>query len=181
MMKYLTVSFFGHRQVLDRRRVEEDLKRVVENLINKGAKTFKVGAHGEFDNIAFYVCKKFLDKNSLINIDLVKSSIRQVIRKEEFGFVENSEASIKIVTYPIEEVYFKNQIITTNKFMVDDSDVIVCYVDMERRNSGAKKIVNYAKKQRKQIINIFEKVVDEDFNKLRTEEKMAKIREFLKK
>ena len=39
--------------------------------------------------------------------------------------------------------------------MIDDSDLIICYVDMMKSESGAKKTVKYAIKRGKLIINLF--------------------------
>ncbi len=41
--------------------------------------------------------------------------------------------------------------------MVDESDLIICYVDMNNYKSGAKTTILYAIKQNKKIINLFEK------------------------
>ena len=40
--------------------------------------------------------------------------------------------------------------------MIDDSDLIVCFVDMSAYGSGAKKAVSYALKQNKKVINLFD-------------------------
>ena len=57
--------------------------------------------------------------------------------------------------YNIEEQHYKNRIIFTNKKMVDNSDLIICYFNMNSYKSGAKNTVKYALKQGKNIINLF--------------------------
>ena len=39
--------------------------------------------------------------------------------------------------------------------MVNDSDLVICYVNMEEYRSGSKTTVKYAQKQGKEIINIY--------------------------
>ena len=39
--------------------------------------------------------------------------------------------------------------------MVDDADLIICFVDKTMTNSGALKAVRYAKKQGKIVMNLF--------------------------
>ncbi len=73
------------------------------------------------------------------------------------------------MTYPIENEYYKNQISLSNRYMVDDSDVIICYVDFNRYLSGAKKAVKYAEKQGKEIIQLFrieDKISDAEFENI---------------
>lgn len=57
--------------------------------------------------------------------------------------------------------------------MIDSSDLIICYVDMNISKSGAKNAIFYAMKNNKEIINLFE---EEDVNSNRiTKEEFEKI------
>ena len=49
----------------------------------------------------------------------------------------------------------KNRIIFSNKKMIDDCDLVVCYVNMKVSKSGSRTAINYAIKQKKKIINLF--------------------------
>ncbi len=46
--------------------------------------------------------------------------------------------------------------------MYDESELVVCYVDMNKGISGAKNAVKYAKKRGKQVINLFVKIENEN-------------------
>lgn len=58
--------------------------------------------------------------------------------------------------YDVEDIYYKNRITYSNKKMVDNCDLVICYVDMKSYKSGAKTAVNYALKQNKKVINLYE-------------------------
>ena len=62
---------------------------------------------------------------------------------------------VQTMLYDIENVHFKNQIIVSNKKMVDDSNLIICYVNMNKHKSGAKRAILYAIKQNKPVINLY--------------------------
>ncbi len=68
---------------------------------------------------------------------------------------DNKINNYDCISYPIEHLHFKQRITETNKFMIEDANFIVCYVDTDITNSGAKKAVNYANKQNKIVINLY--------------------------
>lgn len=143
----MVCSFFGHRLVFECNRVGEKLERVVEEKIKQGYDTFLVGRHGDFDKIVLSVLSQ-LRKVYDINIKIVYTNLNHLTQK-------NFYLEFETLIYPIEEVYFKNRISFTNKCMVDDSDLIICYVDKNRTGSGAKRAMNYAMKKQKEVINLF--------------------------
>lgn len=60
--------------------------------------------------------------------------------------------------YYIEDEFYKNRIISSNKQMIENCDILVCYVDEKVKNSGSKRILSYAKKKGLKIINLFSEV-----------------------
>ena len=154
-------TFIGHRSFC-RIGIKEKLTNIVENEINNGCKNFIIGSHGEFDEMALDVCRSLRCKYEDIVIEVVLTSLHKI--KKPIGF--NDEYEIEYIPpyfdvlttmYEIDDVYFKNKIFVSNKKMVDECDTLICYVDKNRRPSGAVKILNYAKKTNKKIINVFEK------------------------
>ena len=57
-----------------------------------------------------------------------------------------------IVYPPLEKVPFRFAISKRNEWMVDNADIIIGYV--KNQYGGAYKILEYAKRQRKNIINL---------------------------
>ena len=83
-----------------------------------------------------------------------------MLKKDEYGnsridFYKNNDC--KTLFYDIEDIHYKNRITYSNKKMVDESDIIICYVDMNSYKSGAKTAVKYALKQNKKVINLYDK------------------------
>ena len=157
-----TIAFFGHRTILNKNDIKERLTTLLKKLLTQGFRDILIGSHGEFDEIALEVslnCKKKIDKNLKVSVVLTSLSC---LNKDKSGFskidfYKNSEC--ETVFYDIEETYFKNYITFSNKKMIDNSELIICCVDMRRRYSGAKTAINYAVKKNKKIINLFN---DED-------------------
>ncbi len=143
-------SFFGHSMFVECRIDLKKFKTTIETLIKKGVHTFLVGNHGEFDKLALQTCLELKDKYSHIKIIKVLSNI------SSFSKEKLHNKNIEIITYPIEQYHFKQRILKTNQFMIDNSDVIVAFVDMREIKSGAKQAILYALRKNKQIINLFE-------------------------
>ena len=151
----MVVVFFGHRQLRQESVVRERLKNEVEQLIKQGANKFLIGNHGQFDRVALSVCRELRKTYKDIKIIVVFTSLA-VFQKDEYGISGISGLEdVETMTYPIEDEHFKNQIVVNNRYMVDDSDVVVGYVDMKEYRSGAKRAINYAKRQHKTVINLF--------------------------
>ena len=153
-----TIAFFGHRQIFNKQLVEERLIKVIEEVIPQGFSKFLIGSHGEFDSIALSTCLRYKRRNNgNITINVVLTSLSALSRKK-YGY---SKADIyknkgcEPILYDIEDEYIKNRIIASNKKMVDESDLIICYVDRNLHKSGAKSAILYALKQNKRVINLF--------------------------
>lgn len=136
----MKVTFFGHRDVTGDA-LKRELACSIESLISLGATEFYLGGRGNFDQMAANVLRSFKPIYPYIRITLVISDINK-------GFDPNIyDDSI----YPqLENVPPKYAIPRRNKWMVDYSDVIICFV---RRNyGGACAAVQYAKRKKKTII-----------------------------
>jgi len=167
----INICFFGHRNLWGKD-VRERLKTEVESHLDDEVHCL-IGTHGEFDSLALSVCRDLRKTYSNIKITVVFTSLN-VLKKDkelEYSIADNYD-DVQTMIYDIEEEYFKNQIVVSNRKMVDDSDIVICYVDMKEYRSGAKRAVNYAKKQGKTIINLFDEK-DRPFYGMSEEEKKA--------
>lgn len=152
-----TIAFFGHRRLFDNSATQKRLIETLQEVVPQGFSRLLIGCHGEFDKLVLSTClnhKNTIDNHIKINVVLTSLSF---LNKDEYGF---SKADIynkncETIFYDIEETHFKNRITFSNKKMVDESDLIICYVDMKAYRSGAKTAVNYALKQSKKVINLF--------------------------
>ena len=60
-----------------------------------------------------------------------------------------------MVMYEIEELHYKQQIVASNKQMINACDTLICYVRPQAWRSGAQAIMNYAKKRGLKIVNLY--------------------------
>ena len=154
-----TIAFFGHSNVFNVQEVEKLLAQMLIEVIPNGYSKLLIGCHGEFDKIALSTCINHrMNVNRNIEISVVLTSL-SFLNKDKYGysradFYKNKGA--ETIFYDIENVYFKNRITYSNKKMIDDSDLIICFVDMKSYKSGAKSAINYALTKGKPIINLFE-------------------------
>lgn len=153
-----TISFFGHRKIFDKTAIQKNLTSLLDEFIPKGYFRILVGRHGDFDKLVLETCinyKKNIDER--LNINVVLTSL-SYLNKNEYGYsvVDNyKDKGCDTIFYEIEDVYFKKRITVSNKKMIDESDLIICYVNENVSQSGAKTAINYAYKHKKTVINLF--------------------------
>lgn len=146
------VGFIGHREAfgLD----TAALRSTVEELIGEGYKEFIVGTHGVFDSEALRACKEAKERHPYIEVEVVLTSLNK-LKRSEFGYNYYEDLNTKM--YEIENEHFKRKIIVSNRYMIDECDVIVCYVYRSCWHSGAALAYRYAEKTGKRIINLYKR------------------------
>ena len=154
-------AFIGHRKVYYSDKVKERLEAAIAEQIKNGCKSFIMGTHGEFDSLALSCCRKARDTYPDIEIDVVLTSYHTVEKKDEFDYVPYQD--VNTFMYDIEDEHFKRQIIVSNRKMIDECDILICYVDKKQSPSGAKMAMNYAKRKGLKIINLFREDDDPTF------------------
>ena len=155
MMDVFTVTFFGHRYIDNFFAVENKLEETIRDLLcSKQYVEFLVGRSGEFDQM---VSSTILRLKRNVRDD--NSALRLVLPYPTAEF-ENNEDSFYNYYDEIEicdesaKAHFKGAMQIRNRSMVDRADLVVCYI--EREEGGAFQTVQYAKKQEKQILNLYE-------------------------
>ena len=146
-------AFIGHRNVYYEGKISKRLKAAVEERIKNGCKSFIMGTHGDFDSLALSVCKEARKTYRDINIEVVLTSLNAVGKKDELHIDHYSD--VATLMYDVEDAHFKRRITISNRKMIDECDTLICYVDERQYRSGAKKAMNYAKRNGVKIINIF--------------------------
>lgn len=148
-MNDFIVSLFGHREIRDLYRMEEGLVKLLKELIQaKPYVVFLVGRNGEFDEYAASVIKRMRRE---INDE---SSELDLVLPYTVSDIEYYEKYYDDVIIPERSsaAHRKNAITQRNRWMIERSDLIVCYV--ERENGGAYDALRYAERLGKQIINL---------------------------
>lgn len=134
-------TFFGHRECfgLDSR----VLQQAIEELITQGVDTFFVGNQGQFDS-AVYSCLKQLRKEyPYIRVCVVLAYL-PTEKKEHDDMTDTM--------YPEIEGHPKFAIERRNRWMIDHSDYLLCYIN--RTWGGAYKFAKSAKRRGKTVINL---------------------------
>lgn len=133
-------SLFGHRYVSDSIKIK--LKEELIDLItNKGCDKFYVGNNGDFDRIALRVLKELSENYSMVYHVVL-------------AYIDSGKGYEDISIYPegLEFVNKRFAISSRNRWMVDNSDYVLCYVQY---SGGAEQALKRARAQGKKVINIF--------------------------
>ena len=144
-----TCCFTGHR-ILKREFSIEDLSIIIQKVIDDGYRTFLVGMARGFD----LKCVKVLtEKKQKYDIEIIacmpcKDQNKYFTKKENQEFLEMLALTDKKVY--IQENYDKECMFLRNKYMVDNSSLLIAYYHYQR--GGTHSTVTYAIKQNKNII-----------------------------
>ena len=150
-----TVAFFGHRYIDDPLKAEELLEEQIRKLISeKEYVDFLVGRNGEFDqgvsSTVLRVRKNVRDDNSALVLVLPYPTAEYLNNDKYFhDYYTDVE-----ISYEASKTHPKSAIQIRNREMVDRADLVICYI--EEKHGGAYRTIQYAKKQRKIIINLAE-------------------------
>ena len=150
-MNIFTVSLFGHRECEDLRYIESQLRPIIEQLLeDKSYVNFLIGRNGEFDEYAASVIKRARKEIQADNSEL---TLVIPYTLADIEFYEKYYDDI-IIPESLHGVHPKSAISAKNRWMVEQSDLIIVYV--ERESGGAFTAMKYAKKLGKRVVNLFE-------------------------
>ncbi len=149
------VCFIGHRSICNNN-IKLYLYKEIKKQIENGCKHFMVGTHGDFDNLVLYVLRELKKNYKDILIEVVITSLNQI--KPKFYDLSKKATpynDVKTVMFDIENLHYKRRIIASNKFMIDNSQILICYVDTKKTFGGAIIAFNYATKKGLHVVNLF--------------------------
>lgn len=141
----MTVTFCGHRCTQDTPELRGWLTDCVEKLIAEGADTFYLGGYGDFDRIAASVVWKLKQRYPQIESVLVLAYLGREVNAEHYDRTMYPE---------IEGGPMRFAISKRNRWLVDNSDVLIAYVILD--SGGAAAARRYAMRRKKRIINYME-------------------------
>lgn len=131
--------FCGHRQILDMNFTEIIKKNIIDLVENEEVTTFYSGGMGNFDNW----CEKIVNiererKYSYLKLCLVVPYMNKKINTLQPGIYD------EIIVPDLENVYYKRSIIMRNRWMAENSDIMLCGVKHDY--GGAYQMMKYAEK-----------------------------------
>ena len=142
----MVCTFFGHRHIPDT--IEPTLKETIINLIiNKNVNVFYVGNQGGFDSLVRKCLRELKSEYPFISYAVVLAYMPSF--KNEDDYMDYSDT-----IYPegLEKCPPKFAIINRNKWMINQADYVVVYVDCIV--GGAVKFKEMAERKGKIVINI---------------------------
>lgn len=143
--------FAGHANIPNKEEGKIKLRTEIINLIeNEKVTTFYSGGKGDFD----WLCAKAVDELRK-DYPFIKSYwVLSYMPKEKDDYTESVSKIFDDTVYPnIENVPQRFAIVKRNKWLVNNSDFLIAYVEHDW--GGAYKTLEYAEKRRKiKIINI---------------------------
>ena len=138
----MKISFFGHRSFVNNKSYENVIFDIFDKIKNNEHIEILLGGYGNFDKFALNCAQKL--KNKYPNLSITKV-VPYLDSKDIAGY--------DLVLYPLlENVPRKFAIIHRNRKMVEESDIIIAYID--HSFSGAYEAIKYGKRKNKTIINI---------------------------
>ena len=150
IMEIFTVSLFGHREIHDLKRIEEQLILIIKEIMQiKSYVAFLIGRNGEFDEYAASVIKQLQKDFGKERFDITLVLPYTVADLE---YYEKYYDHI-IVPESVYGVHPKAAITLKNRWMVEQSDLVIAYI--ERDEGGAYKAIKYAEKLNKKVINLY--------------------------
>ena len=149
-MNAFTVSLFGHRKIDDLWRLEDKLAPIIKKLMQtKPYVSFLIGRNGEFDEYAAAVIKRAQKEVGKDNNDVILVLPYAV---EALEYYEKYYDNI-IIPDRIYGVHPKTAITLKNRWMIEQSTLVITYVEHEK--GGAYAARRYAEKLNKKVINLY--------------------------
>ena len=149
------VVLFGHRDFDGHRILEKKLYPMLKDLIlRKSFLEIYIGRNGEFDIYAATVVKRVQAAMGKDNSEFI---CVLPYPEKDMEYYEKYYDNVMIPEC-IGRTHPKGAITKRNRWMVEQADLFVCFV--EREEGGAYTAMKYAKKLEKQIINLAEKESD---------------------
>lgn len=140
---------FGHREVY--KNISDILYASIENLIvREGITTFMTGGMGEFDGAFASAVRALKCKYTDIRLLLVKPYFTSEMNVNKDYYISMYDEII--IPDELTGIYPKAAITKRNRWMVENSEVILSYV--YRDFGGAYAAVKYAKRLNKRIISV---------------------------
>ena len=157
-MKENTCCFFGHRIINETDELRTKLTDTIKKLItDENVDTFLFGSKSEFDRLCLELMTKLKEKYP---------HVKRIYVRAEFPFINDDYLTYLLKSY--DDTYYPEKILGSgrasyverNYEMINSSRFCIVYYDKlyspKNRKSGTEIAINYAKKHKKEIINVFE-------------------------
>ena len=154
-MKINKCCFIGHRDILSNN-IERRLFDTINQVIQEDCSYFTMGTNGDFDSLALYTCRQIKKIYPHIKIDVMLTNLN-LLKKDKYGSSKMEKyKDVDTYYFDVENIHYKQKIIFSNKKMIDNCNILICYVNTNKNPSGANIALKYAKTRGLKIINLFQ-------------------------
>lgn len=145
----MIVTFCGHRDIFfkngEEKRLEEELRKVLEEFPNA---VFYLGDYGRFDGLCNSALKKLQKEYPRLRRVFVTPYL-----DPEYAHFQYADEYYDEVLYPFTDKVIKRFAISKrNRWIVNEADLVIAYVDHEW--GGAAKTLEYAVRKKKRCVNL---------------------------
>ena len=148
-MDIYRIAFIGHREIHGQYRLEDRVEQIVrEKLSTKEFVELYVGRNGDFDIFAASAVKRAQKHFGNHNSSLILLQPYPMKNDPDY------EKFYDEIWYPVDKkVHPKAAIMVRNRWMIDNADLLIAYVE-EGRRGGALTTLKYAKKRGITMMNL---------------------------
>lgn len=152
----MIITFCGHSKISNANTITEKLAEVLGKLFEDASEgsfplTFYCGGYGEFDSLAAETVEK--TRKDFPAVRCEKIFVTPYITPSYSEQNAHMKTLYDDVLYPpLETTPYRLAIVKRNEWMVSQSDLVIAYVFYSW--GGAARTLEYAKKKKKQVINI---------------------------
>lgn len=158
-MNNKSACFTGHRDIdpQDLPSIKEKLREIIINCVNDGFTDFYNGGARGFDLLAAEAVLELKKTYPSLRLHIIVPCSNQTRgwREEDVIRYENV-TSLADEVKCLSPVYFDGCMQVRNRYMVDNSELLIAY--LERASGGSGYTVRYAEGQGKSVINIFDEI-----------------------
>lgn len=149
VLEVFKVGFIGHKEIDNFRHIEEQLREVIGELLDKKEFVeFYVGRNGDFDVMVASVIKSIQRDVGTYNNCLILVLPYLIAEFESYAKYYDEV----IIPYELSSVHYKAAIEKRNEWLIDNSDLLVMHVVREEGNSA--KCMKKAQSIGRKIINL---------------------------
>lgn len=145
-------SFFGHRDITVSEELKIKLNKEILHLLKIGFECFYFGGFGMFDHLCWQLVTELKSDYPNIRRVFCLSDPRHTRLSKRPKYLKNTDYE-EFIYLTLDSDYWYSRIYYRNCEMINQSEFVIFYA-FEKENSGAYKAYKYAKKIKKNLINL---------------------------
>ena len=155
VMGIYSIALFGHSEIENLYMLENKLTAFLQRILcEKGYLSILIGRNGEFDEYAASIIKQM--KKS-VGQDRMFLTLVLPYCVKDIPFYATYYDDI-IIPEMLHHAHYKRALTLRNQWMIEQANLVACYI--EHADGGAYRAYQYAQKQSKQTVNLYDMDTD---------------------